>query len=100
MQFPNKDSCFVIKPKSVTLAFNRYVSEAGFGELTVLDFWFDESWPLCYYVYWVAFVRFLNKDSRFEIEPKSVTLAFDRLVSEAGFEELTVLDIWFDESWP
>jgi hypothetical protein len=51
MQFPNKDSCFVIKPKSVTLAFNRYVSEAGFGELTVLDFWFDESWPLCYYVY-------------------------------------------------
>jgi hypothetical protein len=45
-------------------------------------------------------VRFLNKDSRFEIEPKSVTLAFDRLVSEAGFEELTVLDIWFDESWP
>jgi hypothetical protein len=51
MQFPNKDSCFVIKPKSVTLAFNRYVSEAGIGELTVLDFWFDESWPLCYYVY-------------------------------------------------
>jgi hypothetical protein len=28
----------VIEPKSV--------SEAGFSELTILYFWFDESWPL------------------------------------------------------
>jgi hypothetical protein len=28
------------KSKSVTLAFKRWFSEASFGELTVLDFWF------------------------------------------------------------
>jgi hypothetical protein len=38
----------VIKPKSVTLTFKREFSKAGFGELTVLDFWFCE----------VAFVLF------------------------------------------
>jgi hypothetical protein len=31
---------FEMKSKSVTLAFKRYFSEAGFGELTVPNFWF------------------------------------------------------------
>jgi hypothetical protein len=34
------------KLKSVTLAFKRKFSEASFGELTVLDFWFVKS-PSC-----------------------------------------------------
>jgi hypothetical protein len=35
--FAIEDSCWM-KPKSVTLAFKRLVSKAGFGELTIFDF--------------------------------------------------------------
>jgi hypothetical protein len=59
VRFTIKDSHFVIEPKSVTLAFNHYVSEVGFGELMVLDFWFDESRPSSCFVHGVAFVRFV-----------------------------------------
>jgi hypothetical protein len=36
----------LIKLKSITLTFKHLVSEAGFGELTVFNFWFVES-PFC-----------------------------------------------------
>jgi hypothetical protein len=35
-----------IGPKTIDLAFNRWISEAGFGELIVLDFQFKEL-PSC-----------------------------------------------------
>jgi hypothetical protein len=45
---------FELKPKSVTIAFKSWFSEAGFGELTVLDFSVLE----------ITFVRFVVVISR------------------------------------
>jgi hypothetical protein len=65
------------EPKSVTIAFKHLFSEAGFGDLTVPDFWFCK----------VAFVRFaisilhlwLNRKA--SPSPSSVSLAKLALVS-------------------
>jgi hypothetical protein len=57
----------VMKPKSFTLTFKCLFSEAGFGELTVYDFWFVKS-PSCD----LALVFHISD------ETESVTLTFKR----------------------
>jgi hypothetical protein len=56
-----------MKPKSFTLTFKCLFSEAGFGELTVYDFWFVKS-PSCD----LALVFHISD------ETESVTLTFKR----------------------
>jgi hypothetical protein len=55
----------LMKPKSVTLAFKHYLSDAGFSELTVPDFLFFE----------MAFRPFAVKDLHL-MKSKSLTRTF------------------------
>jgi hypothetical protein len=54
---------FAIRPKSVTLTFDRLVDEDSFGELAISDFWFKTSLSLAIHKIYVPMSHVTVRDS-------------------------------------